>query len=121
MMQNVMIANGRKVDEVTVYVAFPRKRAPFNRFALINLNCEVDLKTVSGLEAKVLFSLLFSPNGLRLKDLALSIGSYPSSTSRAIRGLLEKNLVERLDRGQYRVSRRLLHFGRWQEDAENES
>jgi len=120
MMKNLMVANGQKVDDVTVYVAFPRRRAPFNRFALINLKCEVDLKAMSGIETKVLFSLLFSPNGLRLKDLALSIGSCPSSTSRAIRVLLEKGMVERLDRGQYRASRRLLHFGRWQEGATDE-
>jgi predicted transcriptional regulator len=111
--------DGKPVKDVTVYVAFPKRQAPYKRFAVVNLNAKVNLNEIRGQEAKFLLSLIFSQKScVGLKELALAVGTPTANARRALRKLVELGLVEQPERGLYRCSRKLRYFGIWKEEAE---
>jgi hypothetical protein len=121
MEKHKLLADGKPIKDVTVYVAFPRKQAPYGRFAIVNLKAAIDFKEISGQEAKFLLSLLlWEKHHARLKELALAVGTPTANARRALRRLVELKLVEQPDRGLYRCSRILRHFGRWKAEKEEE-
>jgi predicted transcriptional regulator len=119
MKQNGLLVDGKPVKDVTVYVAFPKRQAPYKRFAVVNLNAKVNLNEIRGQEAKFLLSLIFSRKPcVSLKELALAVGIPTANARRALRRLVEIGLVEQPKRGLYRCSRSLRHFGAWMEEEE---
>jgi len=68
---------------------------------------------LTGLQAKVLLALLFSPMPLATKEIAALVGSTTNAACRALAALIARSLVTRVARGQYRVNSSLAHFGRW--------
>ena len=119
MKQNGLLVDGKPVKDVTVYVAFPKRQAPYKRFALVNLAAKVNLNEIRGQEAKFLLSLIFSRKPcVGLKELALAVGIPTANARRALRRLVEIGLVEQPKRGLYRCSRSLRHFGAWMEEEE---
>ena len=119
-MKNFVVANGEVLRDITVHVAFKKRRAPFTSFALLNLDTRLDLAGMSGQQAKLLLALLFRPTGGTLKELALAVGTSPASANRALGELVRAGKVERPKHGYYRVSKSLLHFGRWTEKGCND-
>ena len=119
MKRNNLLVDGKPVKDVTVYVAFPKRQAPYKRFAVVNLNAKVNLNEIRGQEAKFLLSLIFSRKPcVSLKELALAVGIPTANARRALRRLVEIGLVEQPKRGLYRCSRSLRHFGAWMEEEE---
>jgi predicted transcriptional regulator len=112
-METIVSSNGHIIENLEVTVLFPRKRAPFSDFAMINLNRTLPIHELSGLEAKILLQLVFVAKPLRLKDLAQLVGTPTSCAARALSNLMSLALVEKPDRGIYRASKGLVHYGRW--------
>jgi len=112
-MRTFLLSNGEVVENLEVCVIFPKKKAPFKRFALVNLSKEVPLGELSGLESKILLALILQAKPLALKDLAQLVGTPTSCAVRALNRLLDCHLVEKPDRGIYRASRGIVHYGKW--------
>jgi len=104
---------GKPVRDLRVTIAFAKKHAPFKRFKLLSLDRKVDVAGLTGLQAKVLLALLFSPMPLATKEIAALVGSTTNAACRALAALVTRSLVTRVARGQYRVNSSLAHFGRW--------
>lgn len=117
--KNFALIDGEIIQQLEVAVIFPRKKAPFKRFALVNCGRKLPIAELSGLEAKLLLTLVFGANTFTLKDLAEIVGTPTSCAARSLRRLVDLTLVEKLGRGNYRASRFLVHYGKWK--AENES
>jgi len=116
MKRNNLLVDGKPVKDVTVYVAFPKRQAPYKRFAVVNLNAKLNLNEIRGQEAKFLLSLIFSRKScVGLKELALAVGIPTANARRALRRLVEIGLVEQPARGQYRCAKTLRYFGIWEE------
>jgi hypothetical protein len=115
-MRALLSVNGELIEGLEVSVFFPRRQAPFRRFALINLNKEIPLGKLSGLEAKILLVLILQAKPLALKHLAQLVGTPTSCAVRALNRLLDCHLVEKPDRGIYRASRDIVHYGKWAEE-----
>jgi len=101
------------VQDVTVWVRFQKRRAPFGRFALLNLDFDFQLKELSGQEARALLLLLSNPQELSLKAIAQALAKPESCACRALKKLTEKKLAVKVSRGHYQCSPFLLHYGRW--------
>jgi len=114
-MKNVVISDGEIIQNLDVLVYFPKKRAPFRRFAVINLGVELPVSELSGLEGRLLLQLIFSAKPLALKDLARIVGTPTSCAVRSLNRLISLQLVEKPDRGIYRASKSLVHYGKWKE------
>jgi hypothetical protein len=104
---------GKPVRDLRVTIAYARKRAPFRRFKLLSLDREVELATLTGLQAKILLALLFSPSPLCVKEIAALAGCTTSAACRALTGLAIQGLVVKVSRGLYNVKSDLAHFGSW--------
>ena len=112
-MKNVVTLDGEIIQNLDVLVFFPKKRAPFLRFAVINVGRKLPVSELSGLEGKLLLQLIFFAKPLALKDLARIVGTPTSCAVRSLNRLISLGLVEKPDRGIYRASRDLVHYGRW--------
>jgi hypothetical protein len=104
---------GKPLRDLRVTIAYARKRAPFKRFKLLSLDREVELAGLTGLQAKVLLALLFSPAPLSTKEIAASVQATKAATCRALTGLAIQGLVVKVSRGLYGVKSDLAHYGRW--------
>ena len=104
---------GKPVRDLRVTIAFAKKHAPFKRFKLLSLDRKVDVAGLTGLQAKVLLVLLFSPMPLATKEIAALVGSTTNAACRALSSLTTRGLVAKVSRGQYQVNPSLAHFGRW--------
>jgi len=121
MKRNNLLVDGKPVKDVTVYVAFPKRQAPYKRFAVVNLGAKLNLNEIRGQEAKFLLSLIFSKTScVGLKELALAVGIPTANARRALRRLVEIGLVEQPARGQYRCAKNLRYFGTWKEEEAEE-
>jgi hypothetical protein len=104
---------GEPINGLQVTISYPRKRAPYARFKVINLNRELDFSSLTGLQAKVLLALLWAPTELETKEIAALVGCTTSAACRALASLTTRGLVTKVSRGQYQVNSSLAHFGRW--------
>jgi hypothetical protein len=105
--------NGERLSGLKVAIYYEKKRAPFQLFKVINLSCELPLASLTGLQAKVLLALLFSPTSLTTKEIAALTACTASAACRALASLTTRGLVTKVSRGQYQVNSSLAHFGRW--------
>jgi len=112
-MKNALLIDGEIVKDITVSVAFPKRRAPFRHFALINCDAKLPIDALFGLDGKLLLALVFAAKPLKLKELSEIVGTPTSCAFRALRRLHHMQLVEKPGRGTYRASRSLVHYGRW--------
>jgi len=120
-MGNSLLVDGRPIKDITVYVSFPKRQAPYKWFALVNLSAKINLQEISGQGAKFLLYLIFSKKpSIRLKELALAFGVPKANARRALRQLVELGLVEQPERGLYRCARTLRHFGIWKSETEED-
>jgi len=117
-MKKLVSSDGKIIQNLEVAVFFPRKRAPFKQFAVLNLGRKLPVSKLSGLEAKILLQLVFSAKPITLKDLADIVGTPTSCASRAVKRLVELQTVEKLGRGIYQASRDLVHYGSWKANRE---
>ena len=104
---------GKPLRDLRVTIAYARKRAPFKRFKLLSLDRKVELAGLTGLQAKVLLALLFSPTPLATKEIAALAKATSAATCRALTGLAIQGLVVKVSRGLYGVKSDLAHYGRW--------
>jgi hypothetical protein len=112
-MKNVLVYNGEIIQDLEVVVFFPKRQAPFRKFAIVNLGADLVVSKLSGLDAKILLQLVFCAKPMRLKDLAQLVGTPTSCASRSLKRLIELKKVEKLGRGTYRACRNLVHYGSW--------
>jgi predicted transcriptional regulator len=114
-MKNVLLYNGEIIQDLEVAVFYPRRRAPFRKFAIVNLDADLAVSKLSGLDAKILLQLVFCAKPMGLKDLAQLVGTPTSCASRSLKRLVELKKVEKLGRGTYQASRKIVHYGRWKD------
>jgi len=112
-MKNMLLLDGEIIQDITVSVAFPKKRAPFRHFALINCDAKLPIEALFGLDGKLLLALVFAAKPLTLKELSEIVDTPTSCAFRSLRRLNHMGLVEKPGRGIYRASRSLVHYGRW--------
>jgi hypothetical protein len=104
---------GEPINGLQVTISYPRKRAPYARFKVINLNRELDFSSLTGLQAKVLLALLWAPTELETKEIAALVGSTTNAACRALSSLTTRGLVVKVSHGRYYVKSDLAHFGKW--------
>jgi hypothetical protein len=104
---------GKPVRDLRVTIAFAKKHAPFKHFKLLSLDRKVDVAGLTGLQAKVLLVLLFSPMPLATKEIAALVGSTTNAACRALSSLTTQGLVVKVSHGLYYVKSDLAHFGKW--------
>jgi len=114
-MKQVFVSDkeGERITGLDVTISYARKRAPYKRFKLLNLNREVPLTSLTGLQAKVLLVLLFSQTALTTKEIAALVKATSAATCRALTGLAVQGLVVKVSRGVYQVNPDLAYYGRW--------
>jgi len=104
---------GKPVRDLRVTIAFAKKQAPFKHFKLLSLDRKVDVAGLTGLQAKALLALLFSPVPKTTKEIAALVGSTTNAACRALSSLTTRGLVVKVSHGLYYVKSDLAHYGKW--------